>query len=164
MRIKPLLYGAGAFALVYGAGVLYRQSVLIQNSDFELGNVKILGLDRSGLNLSMDLKMNNKSNLTITTYKQVYDIYLNDIFVGKILDNKTTVIPKKGVGTFNYRVVVNPALIIKSGINILGAGDMNKMLETTIIRIKGTMSARTSGIFLSRLPIDMKFKLGDYLK
>lgn len=164
MNIKPILYGAGAFAVVYGAGVLYRQYVLISNSDYEVGNVKILGLDRTGLNLSMDLQMNNKSNLTITSYKQVYDIYLNDIFVGKIIDNKTTVIPAKGVGTFNYRVVVNPATVLKAGINILGAGDPKRMFENTIVRIQGTMSARTSGIFLSKLPIDMKFKLGDYLK
>jgi LEA14-like dessication related protein len=162
MALKPILYGAAAFGVVYGAGVLYRQLSLIKSSEYKIKNVKYKGIDLAGLHLSADMEMKNNSNIKIEAYSQVYDVYVNGIFVGKITDNKLTIIPAKGTGTFSYNIDAAPKSLIKAGLNVIGLGKQG--IANTIVRIKGTMKAKTSGILFSRLPIDISFRLGDYIK
>lgn len=162
-NLKPILYGAGAFALIYGAGLAYRQYTLITNSDYSMKNVKLKGIDLRGVHLTAEIDMNNKSNIRIEVYSQNYDIYFNDIYIGKITNNIQTVVPPKGIGTFGFNIDVNPALGLKAGVTALQTGSISGIAESKI-SIKGTMMAKTSGILFSRLPIDLTFKVGDYLK
>lgn len=162
-NVKPFLYGVGAFALAYGAGSIYRQYSLIKSSTFKIKDVQYGGIDISGLHLNAKLELQNNSNISIEAYNQVFDVYVNNTFVGKITDNKPAVVPSKGMGTFSYSININPQQAIKAGLNILKGG-LKTGLATTIVRLKGTMKVKTSGILLSRLPIDIQFKLGDYIK
>lgn len=161
-NIKPILYAVGGFALVYGGGVLYRQFSLIKNSDYKMKNVKWKGLDIRGAHLTAEMEMVNKSNINIETYEQDYDIYVNGDFVGKITDKTITTIPANGSGTFKFNIDIDPSKGLKAGFNVLNLANKGGLADTKI-RIKGTMKAKTSGILFSRLPIDLEFRLGDYM-
>lgn len=161
--IRPYIIGAGVFALAYAGGSLYRQVMLIKNSNYAVRRVFNRGLTIRGLALTVEVEMDNKSNMKIDIFRQNFDILINGKKVGTIVDNRAVTVPKNGKAILVYDIVIDPIKAVTAGLNLKSGLGVAGIMNTTI-DLKGNMMVKTSGILLSRLPITLSFRLGDFIK
>lgn len=65
------------------------------------------------IDFDLYLNFDNKADVGFTIESQVYDVYLNGIFVSKVVNNTAVPILKKAVSIIPLKVQVNPETILK---------------------------------------------------
>ena len=153
---KGVLFSAFGVVAGYGAFSAYRQFRLIQDTDFKVVSIKKQYLSFREVVLEMSSKIGNKSDIPFEIYSQNYDVYLNNILVGKVISQTPTIIPKGGSGLSSYIISFDPSKVLK-------AGFIQNPLSG-IMRIKGKLKTKTFGFVFSGIPIDVKIPLTDFLK
>lgn len=153
---KIVLISAAAAAAAYGIASAYRQLKLVQDTDFQPISVQKKLLTFKKIILELSAQIGNKSDISFEIYSQDYDVYINDIFVGKVVNNQTVRIPKKGKGVSNYTIGFDPAKVVRAG--------FSKNPLDGVMKIKGKLKTKTFGLLFSGIPVDIKIPLKDFIK
>ncbi len=65
------------------------------------------------LDFDLYLNFDNKADIGFVIESQVYDVYLNNIFVSKVVNNTAVPVLKSAVSIIPLKVQVNPETILK---------------------------------------------------
>lgn len=114
---KTLKYGllGGIGALVgIGAFWLKNQVDLLTETCFKMGKVKAikLGLTETVLGISVMLK--NLSKVKLRINKQVYNVYLNDVFVSQIVSENAIELTSNEEKVLDLTSTFNPKAVLKN--------------------------------------------------
>ncbi len=123
------------------------------------GVVHNLGLE--DVRITVFFKIKNTSDLTIKISNLSFDIYVNNLFVTKILRKETQTILSNSNVILKLDVNFNPKNLLKAGIqNIVPIiADQDKL----VIGIKGTYDAETGAVKLNKQSFDEKITLKEML-
>ena len=89
MKIEKKHIIAGLIGLVTITGAsLYLQYKRLMNYTIGLKSVRINKLSLNGLNIDLFLNFENKSNLKFTIVSQKYDIFINNVYLTTLQNNK----------------------------------------------------------------------------
>lgn len=142
--MKKVLIG-GAILAVLGAGYLYYKNQINLLSDMKYTPIgyrfESIGLDKTVLNV--DVKIESKSRIEALVEKLDLMVYIDNVNVGRVQDEKPLLIPAKGYSIAHLKVEFSPKQI---GQNIISlASDFYKSRDLSI-RIDGKAKVKTSFI------------------
>lgn len=111
---------AGIIGLVTVAGaVAYLQYKKLMNYSIKFRGVNVRAFTLKLVDFDVRLVFQNNSNIAFTIESQVYDIYLNNIFITKLQSHVSTPISANGLSPLDLNVKFNP-LQAAQKLNITG--------------------------------------------
>ena len=130
---------AAAIGLVTITGAFaYLQYQRIMNYVIKIKTLKFKKISLTSLNFDLFLSFENKSDLRFSIEKQVYDVYLNNVFISRVENSSPTVITPKGVSVIGLNVSVNPKdafdKLKKNFLNLLTTPD--KLIVKVVCKLK----------------------------
>jgi len=140
---------AGAIGVVsIGAAIAYLQYRRIMDYTLKFKRLSVNKITATLIDMNIFLLLENKSNVTYTIKSQEYMVYINDMFVSKLVNNNPTQIKAKSFSDLALNVQFNPSDVM----NKLGYGSVVGALvspEKTIIRIDMKLKVSIYGITVS---------------
>jgi LEA14-like dessication related protein len=161
---KAIIYSiVGSITLIVGYAIISirKQIRLAKQMRFSFGGAKVLPNVGKDLGVKIILSVENKSDLGITADLLNLDIYVNGIYVNKILQKTSQKIKPKGKSNVEFNVYFNPLEVLQ-GLkieNILMALDYKKIN----LKIIGYVSGSVDGITFSNYPFELEEKLGNLI-
>ena len=130
---------AAAIGLVTITGAFaYLQYQRIMNYVIRVKTLRFKKVSLTSLNFDLFLNFENKSDIRFTIEKQVYDVYLNNVFISRVENSSPTVITPKGVSVIGLNVSVNPKdafdKLKKNILNLLTTPD--KLIVKVVCKLK----------------------------
>jgi LEA14-like dessication related protein len=130
---------AAAIGLVTLTGAfLYLQYQRIMDYVIKVKTLRFKKFSLNALNFDLYLNFENKSDLRFTIEKQVYDVYLNNVFISRVENASPTVINAKSINVIGLNVSVNPKdafdKLKKNILNLLTTPD--KMIVKVVCKLK----------------------------
>jgi LEA14-like dessication related protein len=166
MNISPKLRNGliiGGLVVAATTLALYMKSQfnLIKDSCSTIsgGIIHSLGLD--SVKMTLFFKIVNDSDLTIRISDMKFNIYVNKMFVTKILRSQQQVIHGKADTIIRLDFEFNPKDLLRAGIANIEPIIYDK--EKLVIGIKGTFSAQTGIIKLKNFDFDEEITLKELL-
>ena len=157
---KYFFYIGAAAVASYGAMYFINQVFLLKKTCFKPAGFVPNDLTLSNANINIKLQMKNKSDVDYYLKSQIYNMYINDQFVGVINNpNKLYIAPMKTTDVW-LNVIFNPTQVANVSWSsliglITGGGDVK-------IQIKGKAKiSGTSGLWVYNYPVDEIFTLKD---
>ena len=130
---------AGAIGVVTIAGALaYLQYKKLMNYALKFKGLKIRKLNFNEFDFDVTLDFINKSDIDFIIERQVYNVYLNDIFVTKLENASPTQIKAKTSSLMGLNVKLNPKSVLeKIGINAVNfVANANKTIFKVDAKLK----------------------------
>lgn len=130
---------AAAIGLVTITGAFaYLQYQRIMDYVIKIKTLKFKKISLNSLNFDLFLNFENKSDLRFTIEKQVYDVYLNNVFISRVENASPTVINPKSINVIGLNVLVNPKDALnklkKNVLNLLTTPD--KLIVKVVCKLK----------------------------
>lgn len=157
---KILLIGLGT-AAVYGVAYGRKQARLINNSCYKPQIPKKVSIKKDHAQIIMDLQVRNLADFDITIVKQKFDVFFNGHLVANIVGREkikliahTAVNVPLDIKFSPNEIVTSPAELF----NIVVNWKQNK------IRTVGKLTAKTSFIFLPKIPIDFTYTIAELME
>lgn len=98
--------------------------------------------------LKVHLSIKNKNNMELITKKIKYNVFINNIYMGKGLVSNDIIIPANSKKTLKLPLHINSKVLLSNGINLSGS-------KTIDLIVKGTCTY--SGVFgEEHLPFEIK--------
>lgn len=167
MAISPklrngLIFGGLAIAAISLYAYFKRQYNLLYNSCYAItgGVIHSLGLDK--VKISLFFKIVNESDLTIEISNMDFNIYVNNMFVTKIVKNPPQTLLSKSDAVIKLDVEFNPADLLRAGLSSIEPILYDK--EKLVITTKGTFSAKTGIVTLKKFPFSYDITLKELLE
>lgn len=161
-KLKYGLIIGGLLVAATGVAVYMKnQFKLIKDSCYTIsgGVIHSLGLD--SVKITLFFKFVNDSDLTIKISDMKFNIYVNKMFVTKILRNEEQTILSKASTIIRLDFDFNPKDLLRAGITNIEPIIYDK--EKLVIGIKGSFSAKTGIIKLKNFPIEEDITLKELL-
>jgi LEA14-like dessication related protein len=136
---KKYIIAAAAIGLVAIAGTFaYLQYQRIMDYVIKIKTLKFKKISLTSLNFDLFLNFENKSDLRFTIEKQIYDVYLNNVFISRVENSSPTVINPKSINVIGLNVSVNPKdafnKLKKNALNLLTTPD--KMIIKVVCKLR----------------------------
>jgi len=150
--------------LVATAGLIAyfkRQMNLLYDACYTISGGVVHSLTLSSVKMTLFFKFVNESDLTIQVSNMEFNIYVNNMFVTKILKPDVQTIYSKSDAIVKLDFQFNPKDLLRAGITNIEPLIYDK--EKLIIGIKGFLSAKTGIVKLSKFPIDEAITLKEIL-
>ena len=160
--------------LATGIGVLsigvfywiYNQVNLAMKYCYKLRDFKINTLGINKTNITIFMSIRNFSNVGAIINKLDLDIFINDIWISKVLDSKTeTVIKKNSASDIKFDVEFSLSDILKT--NLLKATqiiyDLGNNKDKVIVHAKGVIGLRIGWFNFRNINIDVKMSVKEIL-
>jgi len=163
MSVKRIIVGGviiGGIAAMLG--YFFRQFNLLYNSCYAVVGVIIHDFSFDKVKLTLLLKLQNKSDISVKITKQKYDIYVNGMNVGVFHSQQPFTLYSDSVNTLPIDVTFNPKDLLKTGVSSIAAilGDKSKF----IIGIKGTLTAESGIAQVKDLIIETEMSLKEIME
>jgi LEA14-like dessication related protein len=151
---------AGAIGVVTIAGALaYLQYKKIMNYVMKFTRAKINNISLNNIDFNIYISFENKSDLTFTIRQQEYDVYINDVFLTKIVNYAPNVIKANSVSEIGVNISANPKEVWSK----IGKNALNLLMESEKIRIKTVMKMKVKVFFITvTIPYTYEGTLKDY--
>jgi len=151
MNTKKVIIASVIVAAV-GAAAFYTIKVIRLGKKlwFDTINIKLKSLSFNKVTLSADFKVKNKGKLDITLFDLELDIYINEIFVGKMMDLGEIKIKPEATTSTPIVISFDPKLITSNITSILTIGGIDDLP----LRFKGKARTKILGI---TVPIPINF-------
>lgn len=105
MKNKAIIIGIIA-AVGVAAYLVYKQFTKFMEYSLSFRSIKVKNVSAKELKIDLGLNFENKSDLQVVLTKQVYDVFINNVFVSKIVSDKEVVIAPKSKTPMNFDVAV----------------------------------------------------------
>jgi LEA14-like dessication related protein len=167
MNISPklrngLIIGGLAVAGIALIAYFKKQIDLLKNACYTIsgGVIHSLGLDK--VKMTLFFKIVNESDITIQISDMDFNIYVNNMFVTKIVKNEPQTVYSQSDAIIKLDVEFNPADLLRAGLSSIEPILYDK--EKLIITTKGNLSIK-SGIFkLKKFPFSVDITLKEMLE
>jgi LEA14-like dessication related protein len=140
MKIEKKYVVAGLIGLVTITGAtLYLQYQKLMNYTISLKRVKINKISLAGFDIDLFLNFENKSNLKFTIEKQKYDIYINNIYLTTLQNDKPNVVLPNSVSVLGMNLKEDSKDVVgklKSLITALATKDKVMVKFVTKMKVK----------------------------
>lgn len=164
--MKTFFKIAGIFAVfgVIGLGV-YAGKVYhdIKNISYELIKYQYKGIKEGKVFIDFILKIKNISIVRIKIVGYEFDIFLNDINVGKIKGNKEQVIKAEQYSLLNIPLAIN----LKETFGLVRSADILSSLamnpKSIIISLRGMFAGEVFKLKVKNIPIDYSITLQEII-
>jgi len=150
-----------AAAITTFAIYMKKQFNLIKESCYTISGGVIHSLGLNSVKITLFFKVVNDSDLTIKISDMKFNIYVNKMFVTKILRSQEQVISGNSEAVIRLDFEFNPQDLLRAGIVNIEPIIYNQ--EQLVIGIKGAFSARTGIIKLKNFPFDEDITLKELL-
>lgn len=156
-----LIIGGLAVATIGVMMYFKRQFTLLSNACYTIagGVVHSLGLD--SVKITLFFKVVNESDLTIEISDMVFNIYVNKMFVTKVLKPDAQTLYSKSDTIIKLDFEFSPKDLLRAGITNIEPILFDK--EKLVVEIKGTYSAKTGVVKLRNFPFDESITLKELL-
>lgn len=140
MEIKKKYIIAGVIGAVTIAGALaYLQYKKIMNYVIKYKGSKVKKLSPTAIDVDLFLNFENKSDLKFIIKSQSYTVYINDIFVTKLVNYAPTTIAPKAFSVIGLNVKLNPEAVLKqlgkTPLDFVGAPEKIKIKIDTKLNV-----------------------------
>jgi LEA14-like dessication related protein len=138
----------------------YQQYQLLKNTSIKPSGFVANSLTSSDADISIKMAMSNQSSIPFTIRSQLYNVYINDVFVGAIDNpNSIDIAPEKSSDIW-LNIKFNPMDLINLSYNTLK--DLLLQNSNVIIHLQGTAKISTgAGLLSFNYPVDQTFSLAD---
>lgn len=149
---KYIVGGAIGLVTITGA-ILYFQYKKLMEYAIKIVGGKVNAIDRNGIDVTLFLSVNNKSNLRLKLIKQKYDVYINDKLIAKAKSDLSETVEPKADTTISLDVSLKTKELLKT----LGSEAINAVTkpETTVLKVDYKLIVSLMGI---RLPINSTYE------
>lgn len=153
----------GGLLVATTALVLYfrRQINLLYNACYTIsgGIIHSLGLDK--VKMTLFFKIVNESDLSIEISNMNFNIYVNGMFISKIVKPEMQMLYSQSSATIKLDFEFNPKDLLRAGLTNIEPilYDNEKLVITT----KGFFSAKTGGISLKNFPFEENITLKELM-
>lgn len=156
-----LIIGGLAIAAIGLIAYFKRQYNLLLNACYTIsgGVVHSLGLDN--VKITLFFKIVNESDLTIEISDMMFNIYVNKMFITKMLKPDKQVLYSKSDAVVKLDFEFNPKDLLRAGLTNIEPILYDK--EKLVINIKGTFSAKTDIVKMRNFPFDESITLKELL-
>lgn len=156
-----LIIGGLAVAGIALIAYFKRQYNLLLNACYTIsgGVVHSLGLDN--VKITLFFKIVNESDLTIEISDMMFNIYVNKMFITKMLKPDKQVLYSKSDAVIKLDFEFNPKDLLRAGLTNIEPILYDK--EKLVITTKGTFSAKTDIIKMRNFPFDESITLKELL-
>ena len=167
LDLKNFQWKRGYWGILGGvvlAGVvgshLYNQAQLLSKTCIKPAGFVPNTLTATSADINIKLALNNKSNIEYYLQNQVYNVYINDIFVGTIQNpNKIYVAPMRSTDVW-LNVKFNPMQLVNLSWTTLK--DLLIQNSNISIQLQGNAKITTgAGLLSYNYPVDTTFTLAD---
>ncbi len=126
--------------------------------------IEKIGIKQVKMNLALDFK--NTADIDLNVYGYSFDVLLNGVKVGGVVNESEQKIKSNGFSIFNLGIDFSPEQAFKDNkskaLNL--AKDFLTNKENIILTVKGTVSAGALGIKMEKVPLAIDFSLAWLLK
>lgn len=158
MKPKYILISALLLAATYGGYLLFNQITLLQKTCVKMVNHRLTGLLSKNAQLSITLRITNKSDIDLLATGEVFDIYINNNFVAKLNQSDRHVLARNASTDITLTANFDASNLLKQGFAAI-AQDFNRVN----IRIKGKLNIKTSIISVNNLKVDTSMTLAQII-
>jgi LEA14-like dessication related protein len=151
--------GVGAF--IIGLTALTLNYILknvrrIIHLTFTYKNVDVNKINFREISLTMNWLCTNPSDFNFTIKNQVYDVFLNDVFVSKVGSSQDTEVYSRGTSIVKTNVYITTKEVLKLGVDNLSGFITDSGRKNTTLKVKGTFDVSTPLFTLRKLPFEFK--------
>lgn len=159
---KGLIFGGIAVAGIALFVYLKKQYDLLYNACYTIagGVIHSLGLDK--VKLTLFFKIVNESDINVEILNMDFNIYVNNMFVTKILKKEPQLLKSNTDTIIKLDVEFNPADLLRAGISSIEPILYDK--EKLVITTKGTLSVKSGIIKLNKFPFSVDVTLKELLE
>lgn len=108
------------------------------------------------LSLTMNWVCRNPSDFNFTIKNQVYDVYINDIFLTKVGSSQDTEVYGRGSSIVKTNIYITRKDILKLGVDNLAGFISEAGRKKTKLKVVGTFDVSTPLFTLRKLPFEFK--------
>jgi len=152
------IYVGGAILGTYIVTYLVKQSNLLRETCFKPAGFVPNKLTLNEADINLKLKMKNKSDIDYYLKQQLYNVFINDKFVGSVKNNNKLYIAQNKTSDVWLNIKFNPLQVAN-----LSWDTLKELLTTggdAKIQLKGNAKVVVaSGLFAFDYPVDETFSL-----
>lgn len=150
---KPIIISAGVLLIVYAVYNYYIvEKGLLTNSNYQLNDVSFDSFTLDEVKLNLSCQFDNESDINITLKDLYLDIYINDNYVGYVLQSIESNINPKSSNIIPIKASINISGVLSSSIP-----DISLLFNKGKVNVKatGTVSV-SSGFIITKMPISFQ--------
>lgn len=154
-----LKVGLGLFALGLTAltlNYLLKNFRRLVHLTFLYKDTDVNKVNLNELSLTMNWVCRNPSDFNFTIKNQVYDVYINDIFLTKVGSSQDTEVYGRGSSIVKTNIYVTRKDISKLGVDNLAGFISEAGRKKTVLKVVGTFDISTPLFTLRKLPFQFK--------
>lgn len=152
-----LMVGISVFTVNY----LMKQIRLLVNTVFEFSGITVNRISTKEINLTLWWKVVNKSDIAFTISNQVFDVYLDGVFIKKVGNAIPTEIRAKATARIPTYIVFTPKELLKLGVSNFGSLISKETRDKLKLKVVGNITVQTSVFRVKDFPITYEDKLGN---
>ena len=123
---------------------------------FTYKDVDVNTINFKEISLTMNWLCRNPSDFNFTIKNQVYDVFLNDVFVRKVGSSQDTEVIGRGTSIVKTNVYITTKEALKLGVENLAGFITDAGRKKTTLKVKGTFDIATPLFTLRKLPFEFK--------
>jgi len=160
---KYLIAIGGVGLTAYGISWLIKQQGMLEKTCFKAKGFVPVRLTINSADVNVKFKMKNESKVGYYLKNQIYNVYINDQFVGVIKNpNKLYIVPEKSTDVW-LNVKFNPLQVANISRDTLKNLIANN--SDVKVQIKGNANVvARGGMFAFNYPVDETFTLSELIK
>jgi LEA14-like dessication related protein len=154
-----LKVGLGLFALGLTAltlNYLLKNVRRLVHLTFLYKDTDVNKVNLNELSLTMNWVCRNPSDFNFTIKNQVYDVYINDIFLTKVGSSQDTEVYGRGSSIVKTNIYITRKDILKLGVDNLAGFISEAGRKKTKLKVVGTFDVSTPLFTLRKLPFEFK--------
>ena len=157
MDKKYLIAGAIGLVTITGA-FAYLQYKRLMNYVIKVGKITINKISLNNIDFNLILNFYNKIDISFDIKNQMYDIYLNNVFIAKVQNQSTNKINAKSVSQIGLNIKFDPSKAVKK----LGVGTLDLLSKPDKIMLKVDIKLKVKlYMFTINLPFVFESSLKD---
>ncbi len=158
---KALLVGGVIGGVIALIGYFKKEFDRLENACYTISGGVIHTLGLSKVKITLFFKIVNKSDISVEISNAIFNIYVNKMFVSKIVKSNKQLLKSGGETILMVDVDFNPQDLLKAGVNNISPLLTDK--DKLVIGIKGSFDAVAGIIKLKSFPIEESITLKELL-
>jgi len=155
---KRLLIGGVVVGATGASYLLYRNIVKALSFQIKKSKIELVSKDGKKYNYKVYLKLSNPSNLKLKLTNQEYDIYLNNVFILRLKNDKTQILQPKSVSELVFDLNLDlddlfDKIMVATGATVIDKLKFITNLMSQKLRLDSKLSVKWG--ILPNIPVDV---------
>ena len=144
-KTKKYIIGGAIGVVSLTCAFAYFQYQKIMDYVIGFKKMKVNSASLNNIDLDLFLNFTNKSNLKFTIKEQDYSVYVNDVYITKLVNYSSTLINANSTSPITLNVKFNPQTVAKT----LGSNIINMMSNLGQMKLRIDMKLKVSIYFIT---------------